>query len=790
MENILSTINSACAVGGGLHTLLCEAVNACFEAKHGMIGNILSRAAHLMSEQNDIPYERAKEFVLELQHRTMDMFAPEKGVKKEVQPEFKEKMSKYFPAIIRLIIDDCDFTGHRDRFTRNMLEKFYTALEYMLRSGEATSDLLDPDTGKPMDMGDIISKYYGLAMEERKQHETPVEPTKRSDETVAKFGDYSVVYIPDFETAQEYSDVTGWCICRENRYWDDYSDDGQNKCYFVLRNGYDSISPSSTPSSEDNIPWGDAGDEDDLYGRSMVGLFVSPEGNISSLFNRRNKTSRIYDEEFLSRLLGVGFSQVFCPYTEDELATRVPTNDDLDYINQYIANYRYDHPGCTLDEVKRYAFNYLSPGCRTEPMCDGNLMVFAKSEDGYGVPWGDDEDDDFGDSKDEVLYYAYDFATGALIIDDGLSEVRQRGDRLECTRPNGTKNVYDTVRHRWLSGLWYSGIERGENATIVHSHNRYRFADKDTMRGKSPWHRNIQNYGDVSFVTTIGGKRFVVDNSTGNPVSDDTADDIIPCDTGWVYLDKKKPTQVKLVKKDGSSEMMDVADACEKVTLSGFKLGGRRFWREELDNGLVLCGWRNTYYWVQDNEGNVVVPGYDHINRGNGTYGFWCNNRTREGRQIGVADALYANNGCPILPGKLVALLGYNGATSHVAISPRDDEHTVVFADISDGTILGKTEIQESTDLVDVEVARLDMLQSHGVEWVIIAPINGYKYARIYWPDGTQVTDVPFNMRRTDEPGVFAAYTPDDARDRRIMWDESGRKLLVEDPDTGELTAL
>ena len=133
--------------------------------------------------------------------------------------------------------------------------------------------------------------------------------------------DYEIKHVPDFETAKYYGDRTcsesKLCYTQSEDTWEDYTKDGTCKVYVCLRNGWENVPEEPGP-----------GNPYDEYGTSMIFVFIDADGDIAYSNCRWNHhttgeyqggVDHAFTKATLSQTVGVRFSDVFKPYTRDEL---------------------------------------------------------------------------------------------------------------------------------------------------------------------------------------------------------------------------------------------------------------------------------------------------------------------------------------------------------------------------------------------------------------------------------------------------------------------------------------
>lgn len=94
-----------------------------------------------------------------------------------------------------------------------------------------------------------------------------------------KFGGYDIVFIPDFETAQQYGDYVDWCITYDEGNYNQYTNDETGYFYFFLKNGYQNITTDDVDKNKAPL---------DKYGLSMIAVSFYEDGNVNTITSRWN----------------------------------------------------------------------------------------------------------------------------------------------------------------------------------------------------------------------------------------------------------------------------------------------------------------------------------------------------------------------------------------------------------------------------------------------------------------------------------------------------------------------
>ena len=125
--------------------------------------------------------------------------------------------------------------------------------------------------------------------------------------------EYTVKEVPDFETAKYYGDrscsSSKLCYTQSEYTWNQYTRNGMNSVYVCLRNGWENIPEKATE-----------GNPYDLYGTSMIFVFVNPMGDLVTSNCRWNHANvgeyngdvdHAFTKATLSQTIGMPFDNVF-----------------------------------------------------------------------------------------------------------------------------------------------------------------------------------------------------------------------------------------------------------------------------------------------------------------------------------------------------------------------------------------------------------------------------------------------------------------------------------------------
>lgn len=130
---------------------------------------------------------------------------------------------------------------------------------------------------------------------------------------------YEVKEVNSFDEAEYYGKYScsksPLCYGEASTTWDQYTNDGANKAYVILRKGWKDI----PEIHGENTPY-------DEYGLSMIFVFITPDGNLAYSNTRWNhdtegKGPRNVDQSFnktkIAELLNVNFNSIFKPWSNN-----------------------------------------------------------------------------------------------------------------------------------------------------------------------------------------------------------------------------------------------------------------------------------------------------------------------------------------------------------------------------------------------------------------------------------------------------------------------------------------
>ena len=215
-------------------------------------------------------------------------------------PNTRLAQCKFLLGVVRLFLN-------KELADGNAIMKLNSYLPYI--ASDAHVNEYDNDLNG-MSYDEIAERFRPMYTQDAEKSRKESYSKKRTVNT-----EYSIVRIPDFETASKYGDYTTWCVTHDDYAYDSYTSEGHGLFYFCLRKGFERV--------PQDVGEGCPLDE---YGLSMIAVSVTDEGEPNTITCRWNHengaNNHVMSKDDLEDLLGVNFYEVFKPYTEDELLER------------------------------------------------------------------------------------------------------------------------------------------------------------------------------------------------------------------------------------------------------------------------------------------------------------------------------------------------------------------------------------------------------------------------------------------------------------------------------------
>ena len=154
---------------------------------------------------------------------------------------------------------------------------------------------------------DELEAKYGKYVEEIKRRER--EEAKSNLGNLKRNEDYSIVSINTFDDARKFNQYVSWCVTDGEDYFNDYTANGENRFYFVIRKDFKTVSQ-----------------KDPSYATSMLAILINPDGSMDSnngCTSRLNNGGRFMNPKQVQELLGVNFFETFKAGTVDEILAKL-----------------------------------------------------------------------------------------------------------------------------------------------------------------------------------------------------------------------------------------------------------------------------------------------------------------------------------------------------------------------------------------------------------------------------------------------------------------------------------
>ena len=210
------------------------------------------------------------------------------------------------PLFVKLAFD-CGFQqANPDGVKLQRLQHILRFMYELARIGKLDLSKIGLDTTY-----EDLEQQYGKEIDRMEQDEEERIGSKQYERNT----DYEIIGPVDYATAHKYGEKTcpesKLCYTQSESTWTQYTQDGQNKVYILLRNGWENVPPLHDDDNESAY---------DTYGLSMIFVFINKIGKLVYCNTRWNHKAE-YDEgfsvdhamnkEMISDLIGQPFNEVF-----------------------------------------------------------------------------------------------------------------------------------------------------------------------------------------------------------------------------------------------------------------------------------------------------------------------------------------------------------------------------------------------------------------------------------------------------------------------------------------------
>ena len=262
-----------------------------------MKNNNLKYLKHLLSENRESKnMSKARNLLYQQGYSQEDAQKTIEAIRNDI-PNARLADCKFLLGVTRMCINGELSDG-------NTIMKLNNTLKYV--ASDAHVNEYDNNLNG-LSVNDLLQRFAGV-----QQQDADASRAESYSKQYTRNSNYTIVRIPDAETAAEYGDYTSWCVTHDENMYDSYTNNGTGLFYFCLRNGFENeqrIAGKGCPL--------------DSYGLSMIAVSVTMDGELNTCTCRWNHDNggndNIMDKNQIEELLGVNFYEVFKPYTHEEL---------------------------------------------------------------------------------------------------------------------------------------------------------------------------------------------------------------------------------------------------------------------------------------------------------------------------------------------------------------------------------------------------------------------------------------------------------------------------------------
>lgn len=221
----------------------------------------------------------------------------------------KRAVMRLAPLFCKLAFEANFQNNNPDTDKLNRLSSILHLIYNMDAQGKNISSKIDIDNTS----FDDLNNQFGTIIDDLNNQEE-----ERIKNTVYELNsEYEVIGPVDYETAHEYGEkscsTSKLCYTQSESTWNNYSKNGLNNAYIILKKGWENIPEQHDDASESAY---------DTYGLSMIFVFVDGKGGLAYCNTRWNHRAK-YAPDFscdhamnkkqISELIGARFNDVFKP---------------------------------------------------------------------------------------------------------------------------------------------------------------------------------------------------------------------------------------------------------------------------------------------------------------------------------------------------------------------------------------------------------------------------------------------------------------------------------------------
>ena len=401
--------------------------------------------------------------------------------------------------------------------------------------------------------------------------------------------DYEVIGPVDYNTAHNFGNQScpdsKLCYTQDEETWNQYTSDGFNNVYIILKNGWENIKPIHDNGSDSAY---------DTYGLSMIFVFVDQDGNIAYCNTRWNHNA-VYGNGYsvdhamgindISNLIGARFDEVFkpnnkwnevistvmqriangedfrnvfdyCGVFKEGLAV-VGLNDKSNYINQegqFLSNQWFDSCG-----VFREGFAVVGLNGEYNFINQEGKLLSDQWFDGCGLFYE-------GFAK-VTLNGKYNFINqeGKLLSDQWFNDCSGFKEGYAMVKLNGKCNFINE-EGKFLSDQWFDNcIDFNEGFAQIKLDGKWNYINKEGRIISKQWFDVCWNFMEGFGIVNLNGKLNFIDKE-GNLLSNQWFDFCNGFNNGYarVKLDGKWTS----IDKNGNISISEGKDSTKTVIIS------------------------------------------------------------------------------------------------------------------------------------------------------------------------------------------------------------------------------
>lgn len=451
----------------------------------------------------------ARKMVRELSPNTNDKEFTEK-VLHDI-PSVRKENFHLFPAVVRFLLQN---PKSINADTLLKLNKFISVAAAKSKELNLDQNL----NGMPLD--EFFRNFEGYVHQADKANR---ENTAHYGQSNGHNNGYTIVPIPSFSEASEYSDYTTWCVTHRSQDFINYVGIGKGLFYFLLKDGFEKI-PKKVG---ENAPL-------DEYGLSMIAVSFNEEGGIISITCRWNHANggddNVMTPEQVSELIGSDIYSIFNP---DDIQNEFLKNVEIiDEINDeaimlcknkengqiFVSSKDYQRQVYFKDKsYVLYQSNYDEYGRVFEAIVakDGRIIV---SSDVESLTFEEYNNLLFiGDTDLSEGSGIYNAKTLERINNEHLCEVDDKGAAIQLYNEDKYTNFFIKSTNKLLFNEWLDNVSTVPvgNLIIAFDGNMLSLYSYDTFEKVMDW-VNILAYSKVDYRNTL----FLVENNGYYLISD------------------------------------------------------------------------------------------------------------------------------------------------------------------------------------------------------------------------------------------------------------------------------